>query len=334
MSFIEDVKKKAKANLKTIVLPEAEDKRTLEAAQQIKKEGFAKLILLGNKETVEKDARNYGLDLSGIEVVDPKTSPALNDYVTCLAELRKSKGITEEEARKLLTESNTYFAVMMVKKGDADGLVSGACHSTADTLRPSLQILKTKPGTKLVSAFFVMVVPDCSYGENGTFVFSDCGLNQNPTAEELAAIAESSAESFRFLVGKEPKVAMLSYSTMGSAKHDDVTKVQEATRIAKENNPDLLLDGELQLDAALVESVASLKAPNSKVAGHANTLIFPNLDAGNIGYKLVQRLAKAEAYGPMTQGIARPVNDLSRGCSAEDIVGVVAITAVQCQLYD
>ena len=262
MSFIEDVKKKAKANLKTIVLPEAEDKRTLEAAQQIKKEGFAKLILLGNKETVEKDARNYGLDLSGIEVVDPKTSPALNDYVTCLAELRKSKGMTEEEARKLLTESNTYFAVMMVKKGDADGLVSGACHSTADTLRPSLQILKTKPGTKLVSAFFVMVVPDCSYGENGTFVFSDCGLNQNPTAEELAAIAESSAESFRFLVGKEPKVAMLSYSTMGSAKHDDVTKVQEATRIAKENNPDLLLDGELQLDAALVESVASLKAPN------------------------------------------------------------------------
>lgn len=334
MSFIEDVKKKAKANLKTIVLPEAEDKRTLEAAQQIKKEGFAKLILLGNKETVEKDARNYGLDLSGIEVVDPKTSPALNDYVTCLAELRKSKGMTEEEARRLLTESNTYFAVMMVKKGDADGLVSGACHSTADTLRPSLQILKTKPGTKLVSAFFVMVVPDCSYGENGTFVFSDCGLNQNPTAEELAAIAESSAESFRFLVGKEPKVAMLSYSTMGSAKHDDVTKVQEATRIAKENNPDLLLDGELQLDAALVESVASLKAPNSKVAGHANTLIFPNLDAGNIGYKLVQRLAKAEAYGPMTQGIARPVNDLSRGCSAEDIVGVVAITAVQCQLYD
>ena len=334
MSFIEDVKKKAKANLKTIVLPEAEDKRTLEAAQQIKKEGFAKLILLGNKETVEKDASKYGLDLSGIEIVDPKTSPALNDYVTCLAELRKSKGMTEEEARKLLTESNTYFAVMMVKKGDADGLVSGACHSTADTLRPSLQILKTKPGTKLVSAFFVMVVPDCPYGENGTFVFSDCGLNQNPTAEELAAIAESSAESFRFLVGKEPKVAMLSYSTMGSAKHDDVTKVQEATRIAKENNPDLLLDGELQLDAALVESVASLKAPNSKVAGHANTLIFPNLDAGNIGYKLVQRLAKAEAYGPMTQGIARPVNDLSRGCSAEDIVGVVAITAVQCQLYD
>lgn len=334
MSFIEDVKAKAKLKMKTIVLPEAEDKRTLEAAEQIKKEGFAKLVLLGNKETVEKDAQSYGFDLSGIEILDPKTSPSLDDYVATLVELRKSKGMTEEEARKLLTESNTYFGVMMVKKGDADGLVSGACHSTADTLRPSLQILKTKPGTKLVSAFFVMVVPDCQYGENGTFVFSDCGLNQNPTAEELAAIAESSAESFRFLVGKEPKVAMLSYSTLGSAKHDDVTKVQEATRIAKENNPDLLLEGELQLDAALVESVASLKAPGSKVAGHANTLIFPNLDAGNIGYKLVQRLAKAEAYGPMTQGIARPVNDLSRGCSAEDIVGVVAITAVQCQLYD
>ncbi len=334
MSFIEDVKAKAKSKMKTIVLPEAEDKRTLEAAEQIKKEGFAKLVLLGNKETVEKDAQSYGFDLSGIEILDPKTSPSLDDYIATLVELRKSKGMTEEEARKLLTESNTYFGVMMVKKGDADGLVSGACHSTADTLRPSLQILKTKPGTKLVSAFFVMVVPDCQFGENGTFVFSDCGLNQNPTAEELAAIAESSAESFRFLVGKEPKVAMLSYSTLGSAKHDDVTKVQEATRIAKENNPALLLEGELQLDAALVESVASLKAPGSKVAGHANTLIFPNLDAGNIGYKLVQRLAKAEAYGPMTQGIARPVNDLSRGCSAEDIVGVVAITAVQCQLYD
>lgn len=334
MSFIEDVKVKAKSKMKTIVLPEAEDKRTLEAAEQIKKEGFAKLVLLGNKETVEKDAQSYGFDLSGVEILDPKTSPSLDDYVATLVELRKSKGMTEEEARKLLTESNTYFGVMMVKKGDADGLVSGACHSTADTLRPSLQILKTKPGTKLVSAFFVMVVPDCQYGENGTFVFSDCGLNQNPTAEELAAIAESSAESFRFLVGKEPKVAMLSYSTLGSAKHDDVTKVQEATKIAKENNPALLLEGELQLDAALVESVASLKAPGSKVAGHANTLIFPNLDAGNIGYKLVQRLAKAEAYGPMTQGIARPVNDLSRGCSAEDIVGVVAITAVQCQLYD
>ena len=217
----------------------------------------------------------------------------------------------------------------MIKAGDADGLVSGACHSTADTLRPSLQILKTKPGTKLVSSFFIVVVPDCDLGEHVTFVFSDCGLNQNPNAEELAEIAKSSAASFSSLVGAEPKVAMLSYSTMGSAKHDDVTKVQEATRIAKEANPELALDGELQLDAAIIKSVGEFKAPGSKVAGHANTLIFPNLDAGNIGYKLVQRLAKAEAYGPLTQGIAGAVNDLSRGCSASDIVGVVAITAVQ-----
>ena len=239
--------------------------------------------------------------------------------------------MTPEKAKEILHTQYPYYGVMMVKMGDADGMVSGACHSTADTLRPCLQILKTKPGTKLVSAFFVMVVPDCDKGENGTFVFADCGLNQNPTSEELAAIAQSSAESFKQLVGADPRVAMLSYSTMGSAKHDDVTKVQEAVKIAKAENPDLMLDGEMQLDAALVPSVGAAKAPGSQVAGKANTLIFPNLDAGNIGYKLVQRLAKAEAYGPMTQGIAAPVNDLSRGCSAKDIEGVVAITAVQCQ---
>ncbi len=223
---------------------------------------------------------------------------------------------------------------MMVKMGDADGMVSGACHSTADTLRPCLQILKTKPGTKLVSAFFLMVVPNCEYGEKGTFVFGDSGLNQNPTPEELAAIAKSSAESFELLVQSEPIVAMLSHSTKGSAKHADVDKVVEATRLAKEAYPELKLDGEFQLDAAIVPSVGQSKAPGSEIAGRANTLIFPDLDAGNIGYKLVQRLAKAEAYGPITQGIAAPVNDLSRGCSAEDIVGVVAITAVQAQAYD
>lgn len=334
MAFIDDVKEKARGSLKTIVLPESEDRRTLDAADRILREGFAKLILLGNEEKIKADAAALGDKLEGARIVDPKTSEKLESYVETLTELRKKKGMSEEEARKLLTESNTYFGMMMVKMGDADGLVSGACHSTADTLRPALQILKTKPGTKLVSAFFVMNVPDCPYGENGSFVFSDCGLNQNPTSEELAAIAEASADSFRFLIGKEPKVAMLSYSTKGSAKHDDVTKVQEAVRIAKEERPELALDGELQLDAALVPAVAALKAPSSEVAGHANTLIFPNLDAGNIGYKLVQRLGKAEAYGPMTQGIARPVNDLSRGCSADDIVGVVAITSVQCQLFD
>lgn len=334
MAFIDDVKEKARGSLKTIVLPESEDRRTLDAADRILREGFAKLILLGNEEKIRADAAALGDKLEGARIVDPQKSEKLESYVETLTELRKKKGMSEEEARKLLTESNTYFGMMMVKMGDADGLVSGACHSTADTLRPALQILKTKPGTKLVSAFFVMNVPDCPYGENGSFVFSDCGLNQNPTSEELAAIAEASADSFRFLIGKEPKVAMLSYSTKGSAKHDDVTKVQEAVRIAKEERPELALDGELQLDAALVPAVAALKAPSSEVAGHANTLIFPNLDAGNIGYKLVQRLGKAEAYGPMTQGIARPVNDLSRGCSADDIVGVVAITSVQCQLFD
>ena len=333
MAFIDLIKEKAKANKKTIVLPESEDARTLEAAATVLKEGTANLILIGNEEKVLADAAAGGFDLTGAIIVDPENCDKLDAYVDLFTELRKSKGMTPEEARKILLSSNTYFGVIMVKAGDADGLVSGACHSTADTLRPSLQILKTAPGTKLVSTFFLMAVPDCEYGEEGVFVFSDCGLNQNPTAEELASIAKSSADSFRFLVGKEPKVAMLSYSTMGSAKHDDVTKVQEATKIAKEENPDLALDGELQLDAAIVPSVGEFKAPGSKVAGHANTLIFPNLDAGNIGYKLVQRLAKAEAYGPMCQGIARPVNDLSRGCSAADIVGVVAITAVQAQAF-
>ena len=239
--------------------------------------------------------------------------------------------MTEEQARELLLTNYPYYGVMMVKMGDADGMVSGACHSTADTLRPCLQILKTKPGTKLVSAFFLMVVPNCDMGANGTFIFADAGLEQNPDPEKLANIAISSADSFKLLVEKEPVVAMLSHSTKGSAKHADVDKVVEATKIAQELAPELALDGELQLDAAIVPSVGESKAPGSKVAGHANVLVFPDLDAGNIGYKLVQRLAKAEAYGPLTQGIAAPVNDLSRGCSAEDIVGVVAITAVQAQ---
>ena len=239
--------------------------------------------------------------------------------------------MTYDDAKKLLITNPLFFGVTLVKAKDADGMVAGAVNASADVLRPSLQILKTAPGTKLVSAFFVMVVPDCNMGENGTFVFSDCGLNQNPNAEELAAIAESSAKTFEMLVGKEPKVAMLSHSTLGSAKHADVDKVVEATKILRENCPDLKVEGEIQADAAIVPSVGASKAPGSEVAGNANVLVFPDLDAGNIGYKLVQRLAKAEAYGPVTQGIAAPVNDLSRGCSADDIVGVVAITAVQAQ---
>jgi len=329
MGFIDTIKARAKADKKTIVLPESEDRRTYEAAAQILKEDLANLIIIGSEEAVKKGSE--GLDVSKATIVDPEKNEKTQAYVDKLVELRAKKGMTPEKARETILNDYTYYGVMMVKMGDADGMVSGACHSTADTLRPCLQILKTKPGTKLVSAFFVMVVPDCDMGENGTFVFADCGLNQNPTSEELAAIAQSSAESFKQLVGADPRVAMLSYSTMGSAKHDDVTKVQEAVKIAKAENPDLMLDGEMQLDAALVPSVGAAKAPGSQVAGKANTLIFPNLDAGNIGYKLVQRLAKAEAYGPMTQGIAAPVNDLSRGCSAKDIEGVVAITAVQCQ---
>ena len=329
MGFIDTIKARAKADKKTIVLPESEDRRTYEAAAQILKEDLANLIIIGSEEAVKKGSE--GLDVSKATIVDPEKNEKTQAYVDKLVELRAKKGMTPEKARETILNDYTYYGVMMVKMGDADGMVSGACHSTADTLRPCLQILKTKPGTKLVSAFFVMVVPDCDMGENGTFVFADCGLNQNPTSEELAAIAQSSAESFKQLVGADPRVAMLSYSTMGSAKHDDVTKVQEAVKIAKAENPDLMLDGEMQLDAALVPSVGAAKAPGSQVAGKANTLIFPNLDAGNIGYKLVQRLAKAEAYGPMTQGIAAPVKDLSRGCSAKDIEGVVAITAVQCQ---
>ena len=330
MAFIDEIKKKARAVKKTIVLPESMDRRTWEAVETVLKEDIANVVVLGTPEEVE--ANSQGLEVSGATVIDPNTSDKLDEYVDALVELRKNKGMTPEEARRLLTTDYMFYACMMLKTGAADGIVSGACHSTANTLRPALQIVKTKPGSKIASAFFVMDVPNCEYGENGTFVFGDCGLNQNPTPEELAVIAVSSAESFRFLVGAEPKVAMLSHSSKGSAKHADVDKVAEATRIAKELAPELKLDGELQADAAMVPSVGASKAPGSDVAGQANVLIFPDLDAGNIGYKLVQRLAKAEAYGPMLQGIAKPVNDLSRGCSASDIVGVVAITAVQAQM--
>ena len=331
MGFIDEIKAKAKANVQTIVLPETEDARTYEAAEKVLKEGTAKLILIGSEEEIAKNKGSF--DISGATIVDPATSDKTEAYIAKLVELREKKGMTEEKARELLLSSYTYYGVMMVKMGDADGMVSGACHSTADTLRPCLQILKTKPGTKLVSSFFVMVVPDCDMGENGTFVFSDCGLEQNPDSEKLAAIALSAAESFKLLVGDEPRVALLSHSSKGSAKHADVDKVVEAVKIAQANAPEgVMVDGELQLDAAIVPSVGASKAPGSPVAGRANVLIFPDLDAGNIGYKLLQRLGQAEAYGPLCQGIARPINDLSRGCSAKDIVGVVAITAVQAQI--
>lgn len=332
MAFIDKIKEQAKQNKKRIVLPESMDRRTFEAAAEVLKDGIADLIIIGSKEEVEKNSE--GLDITGATIVDPATNPKTAEYIDLLVELRKAKGMTKEAATDLLMKEYMFYACIMVKAGDADGVVSGACHSTANTLKPALQIIKTKPGTKLVSAFFLMEVPNCELGENGTFVFGDCGLNQNPNPEELAAIAVSSAESFKALVGVEPKVAMLSHSTKGSAKHEDIDKVAEATKLAKEMAPELNIDGELQADAAIVPSVGASKAPGSNVAGAANVLIFPDLDAGNIGYKLVQRLAKAEAYGPMCQGIAKPVNDLSRGCSAKDIVGVIAITAVQAQMND
>ena len=332
MSFIEEIKQRAKQEIKTIVLPEAEDVRTLEATEQVLKEGYAKIILVGNKEKIEQNAKTNNINIAGSTIVDPNSSEKKEEYVNWLFELRKHKGMTIEKAQELVNDP-VYFGMLMVKdeKSKADGLVSGAIHSTADTLRPALQILKTAPNTKLVSAFFVMEVPNCELGEKGTFVFGDCGLNENPDDEALSEIAISSSKSFKQLVGKEPKVAMLSYSTYGSAKSELTQKVISATQKVKEKEPELLVDGELQLDSAIIPEVAKLKAPNSPIKGEANVLIFPDLNAGNIGYKLVQRLAKAEAYGPICQGIAKPVNDLSRGCSSTDIAGVVAITAVQAQ---
>ena len=319
--FLERMKKAAKSSKKTIVLPEGEDPRTIEAAKKIVAEGLANLVILGDPDKI---------DVEGVTVIDPRSAEKHDEYAAAFAELRKKKGVTLPEAMEQMNDA-TYFGTMMVKMGDADGLVSGACHSTANTLRPALQILKTAPGTKLVSAFFIMCTDKAEYGDDGTLLFADCGLNIDPTADELSEIAIASAGSWEKYMGTQPKVAMLSFSTMGSAKGEVPTKVQEATELAHEKAPELAVDGDLQLDAALVPSVAALKAPGSDVAGKANVLVFPDLEAGNIGYKLVQRFAGAQAYGPILQGIAKPVNDLSRGCSADDIVGVVAITCVQAQ---
>lgn len=324
MSIIEDIKKRAKKDIKKIILPESMDERVLEAASICSKEGIADIILIGDK---TKFNPNY--DLTNVTIINPETSTLTEELIYSLYELRKFKGMSKDEARDLILHDYMYFACMLVKKGLADGIVSGACHSTANTLKPALQIIKTKENTKLVSAFFLMCVPNCEYGSNGVFLFSDAGLVQNPDSEELAYIARDSADSFFLLTRDFAKVAFLSHSTKGSAKHDDVEKVTDAVEFALKEFPEYVMDGELQLDAAIIPEVALIKAPDSKVAGTANTLIFPDLDAGNIGYKLVQRLANAEAYGPITQGMNKPVNDLSRGCSVNDIVGVVAITSVQ-----
>ena len=331
MTFIEKIKAQAKQDIKTIVLPESEDIRTLEATEIVLKEGFANIILIGNPQEIKDLAEKNNINLNGAQIINPATFEGFSRYANDLYELRKNKGMTLDQAKEILKTNNRYFATMMVKEKEADGFVSGACHPTSDTLRPALQILKAAPGTKLVSAFFVMCVPNCEYGENGTFIFGDCGLNENPDDEALSEIAISSSKSFRQLVGKEPKVAMLSYSTYGSAKSESTEKVIRATEKVREKDKNLLVDGELQLDSAIIPEVANFKAPGSPIEGNGNVLIFPDLNAGNIGYKLVQRLGKAEAYGPLCQGIARPVNDLSRGCTSNDIAGVIAITAVQAQ---
>ena len=331
MSAIEKIKAKARADVKHIVLPEGTEPRTVQASAKILKEGVARVTLLGNPDEVRKVAAETGTDLTGVAIIDPATSEKSAAYADLLYELRKAKGMTPEQATELVTKNPLYYGAVMLKAGDADGMVAGAINSTGNVLRPALQIIKTAPGIKVVSSCFIMERPDPPWGDDGVMIFGDCAVIPNPTAEELAAIAIASAASGKQLVDIDPRVAMLSFSTKGSAKHDNVTKVQEATKMAHELAPELQLDGELQADAALVESVGQLKSPGSTVAGHANVLVFPDLQAGNIGYKLVQRLAGAEAIGPIIQGLAKPVSDLSRGCSVDDIVSVVSITAVKAQ---
>lgn len=329
MKYIETIKRRVKDNIKTIVLPEASDIRILKAVEIIEKEKFAKIILVGNKYEINNLIKLNNLNIKDTLIIDPNTFDDSLKLINEYYELRKHKGVTLEEAKNTVLNNYLYFGCMLVKLGYADGQVSGAIHSTADTLRPALQIIKTAPTTKVASAFFLMDVPNCEYGKNGLFIYSDCGMIQNPTSEELVEIAKSSAKTFKLLIGEEPNIAFLSHSTFGSSVCKDVSKITDAVKLAKQKYPELKCDGELQFDAAIIPEVAITKAPNSSIAGHANVLIFPDLDAGNIGYKITERLAHADAYGPITQGLDKPVNDLSRGCKYDDIVGVVAITALQ-----
>lgn len=329
MDIMAKLVERAKGDLKTVVLPEGEEERNLTAAAKCSQEGIANIILLGDDATVKANAEKLSLDISKCQILNPKESENFERYANEFFELRKKKGVTLEAAKETMADP-MYFGTMMVKLGDADGMVSGAIHSTGDLLRPGLQVIKTAPGTSVVSSFFIMET-NSAFGEDGTLLFADCAVNPDPDENQLASIAISTADTAKTLIGFDPKVAMLSFSTKGSASHDVVTKVQNAVKLANEQRPELAIDGELQADAALVEKVASLKAPDSKVAGKANVLIFPDLQAGNIGYKLVQRFANAEAIGPICQGFAKPINDVSRGCDAEDIVNVVAVTAVQAQ---
>jgi len=327
-SHMEGIYARAREARKRIVLPEGHDPRVVTAAAEILSNELATPVLLGNPGVVADIAKQNNVDISNVEVVDPETSPKRDEYANLLYELRKQKGMKPDEAYRLAGDI-LYHGVLMVKAGDADGEVSGATHSTADTVRPALQVLKTAPGVSIVSAFFVMIVPNCPYGEGGLFLYADCGLVINPDSTQLADIAVCTGKSMRALFGVEPKIALLSFSTKGSAKDPLVDKVVKAVEIAQKAAPDMLIDGELQADAALVDWIGDRKAPGSQVAGRANVLVFPDLQAGNIAYKLTERLANAAAYGPLLQGLSKPVNDLSRGCSSEDIVNVTAITAVQ-----
>lgn len=330
MDLMKKVWNAAKNDKKRIVLAEGSEERNVEAAAKIKQLGLADPVLIGKKDEILNQAHRLDVDLSGIEMINPEESPNLAKYIEAFYELRKKKGMTMEKAERIVRDP-LYFGTMMVKLDDADGMVSGAVHTTGDLLRPGLQIIKTAKNASVVSSFFIMKVPGSNYGDEGTLIFSDCAVNPNPTEDQLAAIAIQTAETATNLCNMEPKVAMLSFSTMGSADNELVDKVRNATDKARKLRPDLLIDGELQLDAAIVKKVADQKAPGSKVAGKANVLIFPDLQSGNIGYKLVQRFANADAIGPICQGFAKPVNDLSRGCSSDDIVNVVALTAVQAQ---
>ena len=329
MNLLESMIQRAQGNRQRIVLPEGTELRTLQAADRLLRDGVADIILLGEAQEIMTIAREANLiNIERAIIVNPRAHEKIELYVELLLELRRKKGMTPEQAAQLV-ENPLYLACLMIKNGDADGEIAGAQNTTGDVLRPALQIIKTLPGVKVVSGAFIMLTQTAQYGENGTLLFADCAVMPNPTAEELASIALASAQTARSLVGVEPRVAMLSFSTKGSAEHEMIDKVREATRIARELNPALLIDGELQADAALVPSVGSSKAPGSAIAGKANVLVFPTLEAGNIGYKLVQRPGNAEAVGPVLQGMAAPVNDLSRGCSVNDIYNMVAITANQ-----